>query len=591
MKKFNKFGYASAMLLATAMGFTGCSSDDEMENINPTYDGSSVKTQFSISLTQKANKGGRMSSAEVGIGEFQGINNIKLYHLASEPNADAHTEGIVSNITEINGFNYQNTANTKLNGNVYDIKIPTGTSHFLFYGESKVSSNGETLATYPASALFARVDAIKFTPSKILSGENATAFGTAYAGIVTVLNNVYAALTANGLPASVKAEASTLAQLKTASSDHILALVEDIYNSIVVQAASLPNNAEGKSVIEGALTAIENAGFTKLGDSAPYSLSWATDPEFPTKYNLPSGAVTVKFENSMFAKADGTSNTADGSQSDFNMYAKPAKLMYFANSTTSVRNTSYFDMVAQTPVANASESDWAALAANFTEGRVAETTRSVIMTKPVNYAVAQLQTKVQFTEEEILDSKRAVVEIPSGGFKVTGILIGNQKEVDWEFKPTGTNIYTIYDGAMASVDMYAKQKTNAATDNYSDVNYTLVYETQAAQNADDHESDVFVALELVNGANDFYGVEGQKVPAGAKFYITGVLHVGDKYSDAEDAVNSVFKQDYITTANFTISSLAGAYNTIPDLATPSMEFGMSVDLEWKTGLNFDVTIQ
>jgi hypothetical protein len=116
----------------------------------------------------------------------------------------------------------------------------------------------------------------------------------------------------------------------------------------------------------------------------------------------------------------------------------------------------------------------------------------------------------------------------------------------------------------------------------------LVYETQDALNAEDQTSDVLVALELVNGADDFYGVGGQKVPAGAKFYVAGTLHVGDK---ATSEVKSVFKQDYITTANFTISSLKSAYNVIPDLATPTMEFGMSVDLGWKNGLNFDVTIQ
>lgn len=55
-------------------------------------------------------------------------------------------------------------------------------------------------------------------------------------------------------------------------------------------------------------------------------------------------------------------------------------------------------------------------------------------------------------------------------------------------------------------------------------------------------------------------------------------------------VTDVFMSDYQTIANVTITSLANAYNTIPDLRATQMELGLSVDLEWKTGISFDVTI-
>jgi hypothetical protein len=260
--------------------------------------------------------------------------------------------------------------------------------------------------------------------------------------------------------------------------------------------------------------------------------------------------------------------------------------MYFANSPAGVLNSSYFDYVSN--VTDASEAKWKDVSDNFTAGSVTATTRSVILMNQVNYGVAQLQTQVQFKEGQILDQKGAVVTIPAEGFAVTGILIGNQKQVDWKFNPTGTDLYTIYDDAVPAT-MKAVKKLDESTDNYSAVNYTLVYETQDATSIADTESDIRVALELVNGATEFYGESGQKVPAGAKFYVVGVLHVGNQF-DAGAAVKSVFKQDYITTAKFTISSLAGAYNVIPDLATPTMEFGMSVDIDWKSGLTFEVEI-
>ena len=64
-----------------------------------------------------------------------------------------------------------------------------------------------------------------------------------------------------------------------------------------------------------------------------------------------------------------------------------------------------------------------------------------------------------------------------------------------------------------------------------------------------------------------------------------------------ESLNQVFKQDYKTIANFSISQntgdehkkgLGAAYNTIPDLRTPQLELGLSVDLHWEEGITFDV---
>ena len=53
MKKINNLAWMSAIALAGAMGFTACSSDDDtMENVNPSFDGKSVKTQIAINLPQ-----------------------------------------------------------------------------------------------------------------------------------------------------------------------------------------------------------------------------------------------------------------------------------------------------------------------------------------------------------------------------------------------------------------------------------------------------------------------------------------------------------------------------------------------------------
>ena len=54
----------------------------------------------------------------------------------------------------------------------------------------------------------------------------------------------------------------------------------------------------------------------------------------------------------------------------------------------------------------------------------------------------------------------------------------------------------------------------------------------------------------------------------------------------------IFEQDFKTIAKFLIKKLQGtAYNTIPDLRSPKLELGLSVDLEWQAGYEFDLTVE
>ena len=51
-------------------------------------------------------------------------------------------------------------------------------------------------------------------------------------------------------------------------------------------------------------------------------------------------------------------------------------------------------------------------------------------------------------------------------------------------------------------------------------------------------------------------------------------------------------QDFTTTANFVLgpTSLQKAYLTVPDLRSSQVSLGLSVDLNWETGLTFDSTL-
>ena len=111
----------------------------------------------------------------------------------------------------------------------------------------------------------------------------------------------------------------------------------------------------------------------------------------------------------------------------------------------------------------------------------------------------------------------------------------------------------------------------------STVNSTLVLETAAS-------TDVMLAVEMINNSGkDFYGVGGQLIPNNGKFYVCAKLEA----SPATETGNKVFAQDYKTVANLNLISLKSAYNTIPDLRTPRLELGFSVDLTWQDGHVYD----
>ena len=98
------------------------------------------------------------------------------------------------------------------------------------------------------------------------------------------------------------------------------------------------------------------------------------------------------------------------------------------------------------------------------------------------------------------------------------------------------------------------------------------------------------------------GVDGV-VKKGCKFYMVAQL---DPAIDTENKTDKkVFKQDFKTIANFTFGAgtadanhdgesdtpggFGNAYTTIPDLRTPKLELGFSVDLTWQEGLTFNHT--
>lgn len=216
------------------------------------------------------------------------------------------------------------------------------------------------------------------------------------------------------------------------------------------------------------------------------------------------------------------------------------------------------------------------------------------MRQNINYGVASLRTTVKCEGTSLPDNTSftdvfnrtdfpGTVAVPTDGFEVTGLLIGGQPtEVGFDFQPASSDEfnYTIYDNALNSI--VAKNGTP------SDANYTIVLPNDKGRREAIQEK-VNVAIELKNNSNAAFRGKDGIVPIGGKFYLVGQLDPSTK--TVTGVTNpAVFMSDYQTTLNLTIKSLAKAYNTIPDLRSTKLQFGMSVDLEWKQGIQFDIDI-
>ena len=190
------------------------------------------------------------------------------------------------------------------------------------------------------------------------------------------------------------------------------------------------------------------------------------------------------------------------------------------------------------------------------------------------------------------DREGNAVAVNAQSFPISAVLVGGQKQVGFDFNPiTSATEYTIYDNAVP-----AAWGTTGVSTEASAVNHTLVLANAAS-------TQVNIAVEFTNNSGkEFVGKDGI-VGKGAKFYLLAKLDPTTATDTEKQKTGSqVFKQDFTTTANLTINKndgttsggstvyeqgLANAYNVLPDLRTPKLSLGLSVDLNWQTGMTFD----
>ena len=317
-------------------------------------------------------------------------------------------------------------------------------------------------------------------------------------------------------------------------------------------------------------------------------------------------------------------------------YMYPAELCYFGNSPIRVTSdphvkTEYPDGATNwdnddnwktTYTAGNNTVDWTK------NGHVLSSTRSVAMQENINYGTSMLKTTIAYANgvADLKDNNSGIHTgeddgiIPltqddgNGGttstnpFTLTGVLVGGQPQtVGWNYitKTPGAGEPDPYSCMVYDNDL---PSTAIPTPSGSE-NYTMVWDNYKAG---DTQNVVYVALELTNNSGkDFWGMNNL-IRNGSAFYLIGKLDPnkdGLNQTDLSDGitwptkyalppyktdgstlqVRRVFIQDFVTTASFVIgeNSLKTALVSVPDLRASHLSLGLSVDLSWSNGLNFE----
>lgn len=545
MKQYGNFKLG-VLLLASA-GLASCSSDDTFSG-SKGQSGEPVKTQFAISVP--VGKSGRLSEAIVqgqSPAQFRGMDNIRLIPFSTAPVAGGSGEVAPIALGSILDNELEAGTNAKV---YYEVQIPEKTSHFLFYGEA-----------YSAN-------------------DDARTNGALTANVEQAVNNISFSLLPISTDAESDGETTTLAaalnsvaQAKGTSSNTWASSTSDLkpfYDAFTRLKAGSANSIklalnELKTGITGATATSEGDLKTAISNAIDAALASIADCTYPQNVGLPDGAAQLKFEGGAFSYID-SKNIGNLSYTSMDHFVYPASLYYMANTDIKTADTRLSDRYS---------TDWNTCLGLYSGGgTVTATTQSVALVDPVKYAVGRFDVAAKFSASSINDNVGESIAVTAGdSITLDGILIGGQKNADWQFAPLASSEeYTIYDASVTST------KLGTADIASKIMAQSLALPTAAA-------TPVNFALELTNNTgNEFTGIDGI-VPAGAKFYLVGRL-----VPQAEKAGNQVFAKAYNTKANVTISSLAHAYNCIPDLKNPKLELGLSVNLKWTEGLVQDITI-
>ena len=633
MKTFKSFAYLMAIAIV-GVAVSSCKQKEEVENTGYNPDRETVKTQFAINLpqsttgTMKKMKGDQVN-ANGSYANFNGIECMRIIPYASATDFSTPNANLINLSSDIAKTDLNNKTQSKIYN---DVLMPTGTKGLLFYGLAKSETS---ITDFNVSGM---TDVQKHTYGALEVNDNIKTNPFNTAGLVfnpmaigaqKTDGNAAAILTYLNSVAGAKADASNVwatttdirmselynqftkgtvdvanKGLRNGSGRNVQAMMNELYLEIAKLAI---NDLEGTTTYAelktAILAAINNSDYVATpavytsGDALATKLVLKNDYRlYPENLDkpMPDGAAAILWNESTkeFEYVTESYGAGDGAiaVADWNKYVYPASLYYFAKG--GVRASDVADVAKKynngSSQGDYTNTEWSTLLATYTGDEVLTTTRSIAMVDQVDYAVGRLDLAVRALNNEVATREDAV-KLNFDKITLTGVLISGLNDVGYDFTPLATaRDYIYYDKVIDNPKVNINSTTDWApvigstTDGLKFNNYTLVLESKA-------NTALNICLEFENNDKPFHGKDNQLIAEGTKFYLIGRLdpvQASDKHT-----LNQVFVQDHKTIARITIGDVTGdkAYNVIPDLKVPQLEFALSVDLAWQQGMEFNLT--
>lgn len=545
---------------------SGCSKDDAL--LQDTQNEEPVAATLAFSVTTHTSAYTRMSSAVVqDAGQpYRGIEMRRIVPFA--------VEGKITKTDLPKLFQVVGEGEKPVNSRAYyyynSCALMSGVASFLSYGRApqispaNKAANGSIIETFPTDMAPKN---IRFSLESI-SPKVANSVAISLANYMTAIANASANDVAwkDATNTTLKVmylnfikvtESQSSGELLPGSSENIKAYTNVLYNLL------------DNITLAGNDIAIRTAIKEKIN---AYSSEW---DNFPASIGLPDGAAVIRWDGTKFVPE--VSNTALADINGIDRIAYPAELYYYGNSRI---NTSNIDKRRE----SYTDREWAAVLADYEipNGVISTNTAAVAIIEPLQYAVAQMRIRLLKTATVLEDAKGTNVVVGTDKFPLTGIIVGGQLPVAFDFTPTTAYpIYSeadmkyIYDSQIKIPGVYGDEYLYLSSiDNASTVTNTLVLQTY-------DNKKVPVVLEFINNSdNDFEGVDGI-VYRGTKFYLVAEIDPETKSEDPNEEIrNRVFTQDYTTTLNMKVTGLAKAYNVVPNLLSPRLELGVELVTKW-----------
>ena len=427
--------------------------------------------------------------------------------------------------------------------------------------------------------------------------------------------------------------------LTTASSNSLAIILSRLYFS----ADRVVANDPARPLANAIRTTISGA-CKSLTEGSPASLE-DIYVGYPSNLGLPDGAARVSWDETTSSFVDVYAQYSATFQQALTDYVYPAALWYYVSTPLKAADSKKSDKYESKDTWGEVIDN----VYNDAGDAVAAGTQSIALRDPVQYGVGRVETKIQMLSGKFYDGNGTEVNVENG-YTLKGFLLGGQSTVGYNFEKTGDENMPIYDSKVPSgitvtsnVTTSANQTLALQTETNQIVNAALELVNNGADfmGADgiipaggtfylavrldpstasnykknelldkivikDHVTKLTVTIKngmphveyVVDDSGNPIGIDtnGDGTPDNEKVDIDGDGTLDEFITDPEKGgpgwdTNGDGVVDIPVGVNpdspFNPEGLGTATNGIPDLSSPSIELGTSVDLEWLEGLELN----